>query len=419
MPVTPMGGQSCARTGSVNVSKIPAILTLNSGSSSLKFAMFDFESQDRRLISGSVERIGLESSSVRIADGNGGTIFTNSAAIKTHKQALGLVLAQLGERIVSFQLVAVGHRVAHGGPECDCPTRVTPKLKARLKTLIHLAPLHLPANIAGINAVEAASPDLPQIACFDTTFHNGLPKIAQMTGLPRDLNTPEIRRYGYHGLSYEYIVSALRAEAVDVDHECILVLHLGNGASICAIREGKSVETTMGFSTVSGLPMGSRSGDIDPGLIDYLLARGRLDSLRLSDMLYSKSGLAGLSGISRNMADLLVSPELTAKEAIAYFCYHARRHLVGLTASLGGVDRVVFTGGIGTNAPAVRAAICEGLTYLGISLDPERNLTGDTVISSLASRVIVEARLTDEEAMIARHVRALTPPRDVRQKEAR
>ncbi len=402
----------------VEMPQTPVLLTLNAGSSSLKFAVFEIDMMDRRLISGSVERIGLETANFRMSGGHGNLLYSSSAPIKSHEQALAQVLVQLERHGKKLQLTAVGHRVAHGGPECDCPERVTPALKARLSGLVHLAPLHLPANIAGINAVEAARPGLPQIACFDTAFHNGLPAVAQMTGLPQSFNAPEIRRYGFHGLSYEYIVAALRADAVDVDHERILILHLGNGASICAVRGGKSVETTMGFSTASGLPMGTRSGDIDPGLIEYLLAQDRLDTADLNDLLYTKSGLAGLSGISRNMADLLSSPEPAAKDAIGYYCYHTRRHLVGLTASLGGLDRVVFTGGIGSNAPLVRAAICEGLTYLGVSLHHERNLSGDTVISSPDSRVTVEARLTDEEAMIARHVCALAPCSDVPQMEA-
>ena len=413
----PVTRQSRIRTGIADVSQTPALLTLNAGSSSLKFAVFENDGADRRLMSGSVERIGLESSTFQIADEQGKKFFSSSAPIETHEQALIQVLAQLDRFGNDLQLMAVGHRVAHGGPECDCSERVTPALKARLSALIHLAPLHLPANIAGINAVEATRPDLLQVACFDTAFHNGLPDVAQMTGLPQSFNAPEIRRYGYHGLSYEYIIAALRADAVDVDRERILVLHLGNGASICAIRGGKSVETTMGFSTASGLPMGTRSGDIDPGLIGYLLAQSRLDTAGLNDLLYAQSGLVGLSGISRNMADLLASPEQAAKEAIGYYCYHTRRHLVGLTASLGGLDRVVFTGGIGANAPQVRAAICAGLNYLGISLDRDRNLSDDIVISSPDSQVTVEARLTDEEAMIARHVGALAPCSDTRQKE--
>ena len=401
-----------------DILQTPALLTLNAGSSSLKFAIFENNASGRRLMTGSVERIGLQSSTFKITDEQGKKVFSSSAPIKNHEQALTHLLEQLDRFGNDFRLTAVGHRVAHGGPECDCPERVTPALIERLRALTPLAPLHLPANIAGIKAVEATRPDLPQIACFDTAFHNGLPMVAQMTGLPRSFDAPEIRRYGYHGLSYEYIVAALRANGVDVDHERILVLHLGNGASICALRGGKSVETTMGFSTASGLPMGTRSGDIDPGLIEYLLAQDQLDNAGLNDLIYVKSGLVGLSGISRNMADLLASPEQSAKEAIAYYCYHTRRHLVGLTASLGGLDRVVFTGGIGANAPQVRAAICDGLTYLGIGLDHARNLSGDTVISTPKARVTVEARLTDEEAMIAQHVRALAPCRDAQQKEA-
>jgi len=400
------------------VSLTPATLTLNAGSSSLKFAVFDALSVDRRLMSGSAERIGLSSSKLQIVNEQGKALFSSVEPIKTHKDALTQLFRNLSEFGENLQLKGVGHRVAHGGPDCDCPKLVTPTLIASLNGLVPLAPLHLPANIAGINAVMAMRPSLPQVACFDTAFHNGLPAVAQMTGLPRRYETPTIRRYGYHGLSYEYIISTLRSGGVKVDRERILVLHLGNGASICAIKGGKSVETTMGFSTASGLPMGTRSGDIDPGLIDFLFAQDQLDKAELTDFIYAHSGLAGLSGISRNMAELLDSQECAAKEAIAYYCYHVRRHLVGLTACVGGLDRIVFTGGIGANAPRVRAAICEGLNYLGVCLDHAKNLSGDIIISAPGSPVTVEARLTDEEAMIARNFRSLVPCLERQRKEA-
>ena len=397
---------------------IQALLTLNAGSSSLKFAVFGTDDQAARLAFGAVERIGLDGSVLRVFGDVGQGLVSHSVPIPTHQRALELVLEQIDAMAADFELVAVGHRVAQGGPDCDCSERITPALMAQLRGLVHLAPLHLAANIAGIEAVEAARPELAQIACYDTAFHHGLPPVAQMTGLPRRFSTPEIRRYGYHGLSYEYIFSSLRADGVDVEAERIVILHLGNGASICAIAGGQSVETTMGFSTASGLPMGTRSGDLDPGLIDYLQVQGRIDAKELAGFLYKGSGLKGLSGISRNMADLLASQDPAAAEAIAYYCYHARRHLVGLTASISGVDRIVFTGGIGANAPQVRAAICEGLGYLGVDLDRDRNQSGSIKISSDNARVTVEARVTDEEEMIARHVREHVPCVSPKQQEA-
>jgi len=387
----------------------PAILTLNAGSSSLKFAVFGAATSGKRLMFGAVERIGLDGASFVMSDARGTEIVSATGGIGTHAEALERLLLSLDRLRDKVQLTAVGHRVAHGGPECDCPKRATPAILARLRRLIHLAPLHLPANIAGIEAVSASRPDLPQVACFDTSFHHDLPQIARMTGLPRRFHNEGLRRYGFHGLSYEYILEALRCDGIDVGMERIVVAHLGNGASLCAIRNAQSVETTMGFSTASGLPMGTRSGDLDPGLLLYLMTVKGISGSELSEMVFAGSGLLGLSGISRNMEDLLARHEEAAAEAIEYFCYHTRRHLAGLTASMGGIDRLVFTGGIGANAPRIRAAICDGLNYLGIALDQGANHRGGKVISAPGAQVKVEVRKTDEEAMIARHVRALAP----------
>jgi len=283
---------------------------------------------------------------------------------------------------------------------------VTPAVENRLRGLIPLAPLHQPHNLAGIAAVRRARPSLPQIACFDTAFHRSLPRLATLTALPREFCDGGIRRYGFHGLSYEYVADALRRRGIKIDRERIIIAHLGNGASMCALRHGQSVETTMGFSTLAGLPMGTRCGDLDPGVILYLLAEKGMTVERVQRLLYEESGLLGVSGLSRNMQDLLAKPaEPAAAEAVELFCYQARRHLAALTAALGGLDRVVFTGGIGANAPAVRAKICAGLEYLGIVLDAERNVAGGRDVSADASRVAIEAFSTDEELMIARHVR--------------
>ena len=381
-----------------------AVLTLNAGSSSLKFAIFTNVERPRRLWSGAIERIGLPGARFRLSDARGAVFREETGTIADHDTALKRLLLAIEHEASGVKLVAVGHRIAHGGPDCDCPEQVMPTLRARLQQLTALAPLHLPANIAGIDAVRIARPDLTQIACFDTSFHRDLPPIARLSGLPRALQDEGLRRFGFHGLSYEYIVKALRDAGVAVDAERIVVAHLGNGASMCAIRDGKSLETTMGFSTIAGLPMGTRSGDVDPGLLLHLLIDKEMTPEAVSQMLYAESGLLGLSGISRNMQELLQRPDDAAAEAVAYFCYHARRHLAGLTATLGGVDRLVFTGGIGANAPLVRAGICDRLGYLGIELNKSANLRGDPVISTGSVGVTVEVRQTDEEAMIAGHV---------------
>ncbi|KGF71096.1 acetate kinase [Hoeflea sp. BAL378] len=381
-----------------------AVLTLNAGSSSLKFAIFTNVERPRRLWSGAIERIGLPGARFRLSDARGAVFREETGTIADHDTALKRLLLAIEHEASGVKLVAVGHRIAHGGPDCDCPEQVTPTLRARLQQLTALAPLHLPANIAGIDAVRIARPDLTQIACFDTSFHRDLPPIARLSGLPRALQDEGLRRFGFHGLSYEYIVKALRDAGVAVDAERIVVAHLGNGASMCAIRDGKSLERTMGFSTIAGLPMGTRSGDVDPGLLLHLLIDKEMTPEAVSQMLYAESGLLGLSGISRNMQELLQRPDDAAAEAVAYFCYHARRHLAGLTATLGGVDRLVFTGGIGANAPQVRAGICDRLGYLGIELNKSANLRGDPVISTGSVGVTVEVRQTDEEAMIAGHV---------------
>ena len=382
-----------------------AILVINSGSSSVKFALFTAEAPLSRLWSGAIERIGLANGRFHALDVNGAPVLDETGDIADHETALRLLLDAVERHPSGARLAAVGHRVVHGGPECDCPVIVTAALESQLRQLIPLAPLHQPHNLAGIAAVRRARPALPQVACFDTAFHHDLPRLATLTALPRAFHGQGIRRYGFHGLSYEYVVDALRHDGVDVAHERIVVAHLGNGASMSAVKGGRSVETTMGFSTLAGLPMGTRCGDLDPGIILYLLTEKSMTAERIHHLLYEESGLLGLSGLSRNMQDLLALPaEPAAIEAIDFFCYQARRHLAALTAALGGLDRLVFTGGIGANAPAVRAKVCTGLEYLGIVFDDERNTNGARLISADASRVAIEAFPTDEELMIARHV---------------
>lgn len=388
-----------------------AILVVNCGSSSVKFALFgEAPEGPRRLASGAVERIGLEGARVALRDANGERLVDECSDIPNHVAAIDLLLSRTETLAPEWPLAAVGHRVVHGGEDCDCPLLVTSALEARLRKLVPLAPLHLPHNLAGILAVRVRRPDLPQVACFDTAFHRALPRLARLTGLPRRLTDEGIRRFGFHGLSYEYVLEDLRRRAGAVAAAGrTIVAHLGNGASMAAIRDGQSIETTMGFSTLAGLPMGTRSGDVDPGALLYLLTERRLSPEDLQALLYEQSGLLGLSGISRNMEELLAraADEPAAAEAVEFFCYQARKHLAALTAALGGLDRLIFTGGIGANAPEIRARICDGLAYLGIAIDERCNAAGEARISGDDSPVVVEAVPTDEELMIARHVRRL------------
>lgn len=382
-----------------------AILVINTGSSSVKFALFDAASDLRRLFAGAVERIGLPHARFHFKDMAGSILFDEEVALPDHREALRRLIRASQEQLDGKALHAVGHRVVHGGPDCDCPLPVTRELEARLKRLIPLAPLHQPHNLAGISAVREIAPHLLQIACFDTAFHHGLPRIAQLMSLPHEYQTREIRRYGFHGLSYEYAVEKLREDGVDVERERIIVAHLGNGASMCAIKCGRSVDTTMGFSTLAGLMMGTRTGDLDPGAILYIMTEKGMDTAAMQHLLYERSGLLGVSGVSSDMRELLNRrDDQAAREAVDLFCYRSRNHLAALTTVLGGLDRLVFTGGIGANASEIRGRICDDLGYLGIELDDGANTAGASTISTPKATVTVQALASDEERMIARHV---------------
>jgi acetate kinase len=381
-----------------------AILVINSGSSSVKFALFTAQDLSH-MCSGMIDRIGLQDSHLYVTDAEGAQLIDEVMNIPDHKSALSQLLEIMDRDRSVAPLAAVGHRIVHGGLEFESPVVVTEEMEARLRKLVPLAPLHQPHNVAGITAVRSVRPDLPQVACFDTAFHRSMPTVSTLTALPRKFYDEGIRRFGFHGLSYEYIVDTLRRDGINIDGERIMIAHLGNGASMCALKEGRSIETTMGFSTLAGLPMGTRCGDLDPGIVLYLIAEKGLSVERIQHLLYEESGLLGLSALTPNMQDLLKQlSEPTAIQAIEFYCYQARRHLTALTASLSGLDRLVFTGGIGANAPQIRAKICEGLEYLGIKIDAQRNSDGERVISAATSAVAVEAFQTHEELMIARHV---------------
>jgi acetate kinase len=305
-------------------------------------------------------------------------------------------------------MAAAGHRIVHGGTRFTEPERVTPDFLAELETLVPLDPDHLPEAIAGIRFISQKLPELPQIACFDTAFHTGLPTVARMYAIPRSLYEEGIRRYGFHGLSYEYVLQQLRAMDGGLAEGRVIIAHLGNGASMVALRGGKSVDTSMGFTPLEGLVMGTRSGDVDPGALIYLLQQGKMSPGELGEHLNKRSGLLGVSGSSEDMRDLLEkSPgDAHAAEAVELFCYRARKYIGAYAAALGGLDLLVFTGGIGEHAAPVRDKICAGLEFLGIQLDPPRNHSNAPLISRTDAAVKVRVIATNEDLMIVRHVRA-------------
>jgi acetate kinase len=373
------------------------ILAINRGSSSIKFAVYP-ESLDRPAVSGKLERIGLPDSVFRAWDGAHASLVDQRPKLVDHQAALKTLLDWLRGR--NLELRAVGHRVVHGGRQYDRPTLVTPEVVATLKSLIPLAPEHLPQEIAAIEAITRLHPDLPQVACFDTAFHRTMPRMAQLYGLPRELADEGILRYGFHGLSYEYI-------AGEAPRGRVIAAHLGNGSSLAAIRDGVSVDTSMGFTPTGGIPMGTRSGDLDPAVVLYLIREKKVPPERVGALVNEHAGLLGLSGLGSDVQDLLAKENEfpAAAEAIAVFCYQARKYAGALAAALDGVDTLVFAGGIGENASPIRERICAGLGYLGIHLDPAANAAHADVISAGDSKVSVRLIRTNEELVIARHAK--------------
>ena len=381
------------------------ILVLNSGSSSVKAAWFRADATLKQMGSAAVDNVGTTQARFRAKHADGHLVRDEPLESADHESAIDRLLTHVETWESTDPLAAVGHRVVHGGADFDRPCLIDDKLLDRLGTLTALAPMHLPQNLAGIAEVNSRWPGLPQVACFDTAFHRTLPPVARMTGLPRELHNQGIRRYGFHGLSYESILESLtRHEGKSAAAGRIVIAHLGGGASMAALMGGESVETTMGFSTLGGLLMGTRCGDMDPGVLLYLLNENVADLAGAQTLLYERSGLLGVSGVSSHMRDLLEQQRLPeVREAIDLFCYTARKHLAALTAVLGGLDRLVFTGGIGENSPEIRERICANLSYLGIDLDPGRNQRQDRTFSSPDSPVVVNVIPTAEELIIARH----------------
>jgi acetate kinase len=318
------------------------------------------------------------------------------------RSAISEVLMTAAELVRGTAIAGVGHRMAHGGVDFANPVRIDARVLDALRQLIPLAPLHQPHNLAAIDAIAEAAPHLPQVACFDTAFHRSQPPLAELFGLPRRFAEEGVRRYGFHGISYEYIAGRLKTVAPHLAEGRTIVAHLGSGASLCAMKAGRSVATTMGFTPLDGLVMGTRCGALDPGVLIYLMDRG-MGAREIEDLLYRQSGLLGLSGISPDMRPLRASPEPAAREAIDLFVYRVVREIGSLAAALGGLDGLIFTGGIGENDPQTRAEIAQGCAWLGLQLDPDRNDQGPGRFSADSSKVETWVVPTDEEAMIARH----------------
>jgi acetate kinase len=383
------------------------ILTLNAGSSSLKFAAFRFAKgrAPAPLASGQVEGIGAEpTGEVRTASGQTTSLsFEPSGGSLDHAAAIDAILGWLRQAGYDSSIAAVGHRIVHGGPDYAAPVLIDEATLAKLRALIPLAPLHQPHNIAGVEAARKAFPSAPQVACFDTAFHRAHPFIHDTYALPRPYYDEGVRRYGFHGLSYEFIAGRLRAIAPDIARKSAIIAHLGNGASMCAIRDGRAVATTMGFTALDGLAMGTRCGQIDPGVALYLIAEKKMSVEAISDLLWKDSGLKGMSGMSQDMRELEASDEPAAHDAIAYFVSRVRRELGALAATVSGAGAIVFTAGIGEHSWKVREAALKDMEWMGVRLDAHANRAHAQVISAKDSPTTVFVIPTNEELMIAEH----------------
>ena len=379
---------------------MPAILALNAGSSSVKFAAFEAAGDVR--LRGSLSGLDATQPQLKAQDAAGATLVDRP----WRGQGIDPLLDWLIDHLRN-DIAGIGHRIVHGGREFCRPVRIDADVLARMEALTPLAPLHQPVNLAPIRMLLSKLPDVPQVACFDTAFHHALAPPVSRYPLPRALEAEGIRRYGFHGLSYESIVAGLAAMDDGAADERVIVAHLGSGASLCALRDLRSVDTTMGFSAIDGLMMATRPGALDPGIVLYLLQEKGYDAAALRDLLYHRCGLAGVSGISSDVRVLQASERPEAAEALELFAFLAVRHAAGLIATLGGLDRFVFTGGIGEHSANVRASIAAGLAWLGARLDPDANAAHLGTISASGSRLRLQMLPTDEERVIARHVRGL------------
>ena len=394
------------------------ILCVNAGSSSLKFAVFRLDDADvaeTRMISGEVEDIGEEAGHFRLRGREGNALVERSGAFSDHQQAVETMLSGLEEQGVK-DLAGVGHRLVHGGPDFFDPQTVDDLLLSRLKEVISFAPLHLPSQIATIERIARRWPGLPQVACFDTAFHRDMPEIARRLPLPRELWEQGIFRYGFHGLSYEFVVGALGHKL----GRRAIIAHLGNGASMVALEDGKSIDTSMGLTPAGGFMMGTRSGDLDPGILFYLLRQG-WSWERVANAIERESGLAGVAGGISDMKILLERSkgDQRAGQAVGMFCYQVRKFIGAYAAALNGLDTLVFTGGIGERAPEIRAGICRGLEFLGIQVDEGRNSAHAEIISADGCPCVTRVIRTDEDLMIARHTKRVVGYQELSRKNQR
>jgi acetate kinase len=386
-------------------SGLPCVLTINGGSSSIKFALYQVGEPLKRRLYGKVDRIGLPDAKLSFTDVLANQSDERTIAAPNHVACVPLLVELLEKKTGVSAVSAIGHRVVHGGPHYRDPVRVDGAMLEELRRISSFAPNHLPSTIALLEVFAAKFPQVPQIACFDTAFHSTLPRVAKLLPIPRRYEAKGVQRYGFHGLSYSFLMQELEVVAgAKAANGRVILAHLGNGASMAAVRDGKSMDTSMGFTPAAGLVMSTRSGDLDPGLVAFLGRSEQMTETQFDRMIHHESGLLGVSEISSDMRDLLAreAADVRAAEAVALFCYQAKKWLGAFAAALGGLDTLVFAGGIGENCPAIRARICEGLGFLGIELNGARNAENAAVISAQTGRVAVRVIRTDEELMIAR-----------------
>jgi acetate kinase len=384
-----------------------SILTINSGSSSIKFALFETGDSLRRRISGSIDRIGQPQAAFQVQGLDGAHSISRTTAMPNHAAAANVLFGWIEQELRDTAIAAVGHRIVHGGPNYSAPQAITREMIESVRQLIPFDPEHLPEEILLTEMFHRRFPELPQIACFDTAFHHDLPQVARQLPIPRRYEAQGVRRYGFHGLAYAHLVAELvrLGDPAATDGRVILA-HLGNGASLAAVRDGASIDTSMSFTPSAGVPMGTRSGDLDPGLAAYLARTENMNASQFSAMANSRSGLLGMSETSSDMRDLLdrETQDVRAREAVALFCYQVRKWIGAFAAALGGLDTLVFSAGIGENAPLIRERICAGLDFLGIELDHARNAEHSALISPDAARVRVRVIPANEELTIAKAV---------------
>jgi len=387
--------------------KPPRILTINGGSSSIKFALFEAGNSLGRILTGAIERIGLPGAGLRVKGLDQADDYSRPVTAPDYAAAVGALMDWIEERGAGDAIVAVGHRVVHGGPKYSEPQRITAEIIEELRRLSLLDPEHLPEEILLAEDFHRRFPKLPQVACFDTAFHHNLPRVARLLPIPRRYEAQGVRRYGFHGLSYAFLMGELaRLAGAEAARGRVILAHLGNGASLAAVSAGKPVDTSMCFTPAAGLPMSTRSGDLDPGLVLYLARTEAMSAKQFNEMVNCKSGLLGISETSADMRDLLQceAQDVRAAEAVALFCYQVKKWIGAFAAALGGLDTLVFAGGVGENAPIIRTRICAGLGFLGIDLEEKRNAANEGLISAAAGRVSVRVMRTDEELTIARAV---------------